>query len=78
MEQNNIAPFRVDEITVIRGNPYPKVSGRLRLSHENNETLSITTQIIKYDENIAVVRAECTTSKGIFTGIGMASIDRDK
>ena len=70
--------FREDELSMIRGNPYPKIAGRLRLVHEQNETLSITTDIIKYDDNIAVVRAECTTVKGIFCGLGMASLERDR
>ena len=44
----------------------PKIGGRLRLAHEENDQLSITTEIIKYDENLAVVRAITTTSKGSF------------
>lgn len=56
---------------------YPKVGGRLRLAHEDNEQMSITTEIVRYDENIAVVRAVTTTSKGSFPGIGMASAERD-
>jgi len=56
---------------------YPKIGGRLRLAHEDNDNLSITTEIIKYDENIAVVRAVSTTTKGSFPGIGMSSMERD-
>ena len=56
---------------------YPKIGGRLRLAHEDNDNLSITTEIIKYDENIAVVRAVSTTTKGSFPGIGMSSTERD-
>ena len=79
MEQSNTnTQFRQDEITVIRGNVYPKVAGRLRLAHEQNENLSISTEVIRYDENIAVVKATCTTSKGTFSGIGMASMERDR
>ncbi len=44
--------------------------GRLRLAHEENDQLSITTEIIKYDENLAVVRAVTTTMKGNFPGLG--------
>jgi len=72
------AQFREDEITIIRNNVYPKVAGRLRLAHEQNDTLSISTEVVRYDESIAVVRATCSTSKGAFNGIGMASIDRDR
>jgi hypothetical protein len=70
--------FREDEITIIRDNIFPKVAGRLRLAHEQNDSLSISTEVIRYDESIAVVRATCTTSKGTFSGIGMASMDRDR
>ncbi len=78
MEQKNNSQFREDEISVIRGNPYPKVAGRLRLAHEHNEKLSITTEIVRYDDRLAVVKAECTTFKGVFCGIGMASVERDE
>ena len=77
MEQN-LSQFRDDEISVIRGNPYPKIAGRLRLVHEQNETLSITTDIVRYDDSVAVVKAECTTMKGSFCGLGMASLERDR
>jgi len=80
--------FREDEIAFIKHfdkqrqewivNPHPKVGGRLRLAHEGNETLSIETEIIKYDGTTAVVASVCTTAKGSFKGFGMASVDRDK
>ncbi len=59
-------------------NIFPKIGGRLRLAHEENDQLSITTEIIKYDENLAVVKAVTATMKGNFPGLGMASIDRDQ
>jgi hypothetical protein len=85
--QTNGNQFRDDEIVIMAHwdkkeekwvkSIYPKVGGRLRLAHEANEQMSITTEIIRYDENIAVVVAVCTTSKGSFPGIGMASAQRD-
>jgi hypothetical protein len=79
--------FRDDEIANIRRwdkerneytySPFPKIAGRLRLAHEANETLSIETEIIRYDEKVAVVVAVSKTSKGNFKGIGMASVERD-
>jgi hypothetical protein len=45
-------------------NIFSKIGRRLRLAHEENEQLSITTEIIKYDENLAVVRAITTTMMG--------------
>jgi hypothetical protein len=56
---------------------YPKVGGRLRLAHELNGTLDISTEIIQYDGNVAVVKALCSTDKGSYTGISMASLERD-
>jgi hypothetical protein len=58
-------------------NIFPKIGGRLRLAHEENEQLSISTEIVRYDENLAVVRAITTTMKGSFPGFGMASVERD-
>jgi hypothetical protein len=84
--QTNGNQFRDDEIVILTenrdGKPvksiHPKIGGRLRLAHEDNEQLSISTEIIKYDENLAVVRATSTTMKGSFPGYGMASVDRDR
>jgi hypothetical protein len=85
--QTNNNQFRDDEIVIMTHwdkkeekwvkSIFPKVGGRLRLAHEDNEQMSITTEIVRYDENIAVVRAVTTTSKGCFPGIGMASAERD-
>lgn len=60
-----------------RESEYPKVGGRLRLAHELNGSMDINTEIIKYDGNIAVVKACCSTDKGSYAGIGMASLERD-
>lgn len=87
--QNNITQqFRKDEIAYIRRwdkerneyitNPYPKVGGRLRMAHEGNDALSIETEIVRYDEQVAVVSANVTTTTGCFKGIGMASLQRDE
>ena len=43
--------------------PYPKISGRLRIAHEQHDHLSITTQIISYDGSVAVVSAITTTER---------------
>ena len=83
---NNL--FREDEIVIMShvdkrtgevvSRPYPKVGGRLRLAHEENGNLSISSEIIRYEENVAVVKARATTSKGTFNGLGMASLERDQ
>lgn len=77
--------FRDDEILVLdqlRNGEwvkcvFPKIGGRLRLAHEENEQLSISTEIVRYDEVIAVVKAVTSTMKGSFPGFGMASVERD-
>jgi len=79
--------FREDEIVILTHwdkreqawvkSIHPKIAGRLRLAHEDNEHLSITSEIVKYDGNIAVVKVVSTTAKGSFPGLGMASVDRD-
>jgi hypothetical protein len=86
-EKNN-NQFREEEIVIMSHvdkrtgevvtRPYPKVGGRLRLAHEENGNLSISTEIIRYEENVAVVRALATTKKGYFNGLGMASLERDQ
>jgi len=72
--QTNGNQSRKDEIIILDQlrdgksvkNIFPKIGGRLRLAHEENDQLSITTEIIKYDKNLAVVRAITTTMKGNF------------
>jgi len=87
-ESKNNNLFRDDEIVMmsrvekktgeIVTLPYPKIGGRLRLAHEENGSLNISTEIIRYEENVAVVRALATTKKGYFNGLGMASLERDQ
>jgi hypothetical protein len=85
MANNNGNQFRDDEIIILEQlwdgkmvkNIFPKIGGRLRLAHEENDQLSITTEIIKYDENLAVVKAVTSTMKGNSPGFGMASVERD-
>ena len=82
---NNGNQFRDDEIIILEQfrdgqlvkSIHPKIGGRLRLAHEQNQQISITTEIIRYDQSVAVVKAVTSTMKGSFPGIGMASIDRD-
>jgi len=58
--------------------PYPKIGGRLRIAHENNDQLSITSKVFSYDGQVAVVVATTTTDKGSYNGVGMASVERDQ
>ena len=56
---------------------YPKVGGRLRLAHADNQTISINTEIVKFEDGLAVVKAEAETQKGTFQSVGSASVERD-
>jgi hypothetical protein len=62
---NNGNQFREDEIVVLTENRdgklvksiHPKIGGRLSLAHEQNQQISITTEIIKGYGNLAVWRS---------------------
>ena len=81
----NANGFREDELISRRvkiGNDwqtkvFPVVGGRLRLAHENNQTLSIQTEIIKLEPDFVIVKATVQTDKGTYTGTGTASAQRD-
>jgi len=81
----NTNGFREDELVsrkVKVGNEwqtrtYPVVGGRLRILHENNDNLSIQTEVIRLDNDFAVVKAAVESRKGKFTGTGTASAQRD-
>ena len=87
-KKTNGTQFREDEIVILTHwdkreqawlkSIHPKIAGRLRLAHEDNEQLSITSEVVNYDGNIAVVKVVSTTAKGDFPGLGMSSIERDK
>lgn len=57
---------------------FPTVGDRLKLQHQDNNQLSIQTEIVEFKHlELAIVRAEVKTSKGLFTGSGVASKDKD-
>jgi len=70
--------FRSDELVKVQGKTYPVVGGRLRLAHDENKALSIETNVVHYTEDTAVVQATVRTEKGNFTGLGNASVKRDR
>jgi hypothetical protein len=57
---------------------FPRVGGRLRLAHEGNGKLSIRTEVVQFDDAVAVVKSTVTTEKGDFCGFGTASAQRDQ
>lgn len=70
--------FKNEELVKVQGKIYPLVGGRLRLAHEDNANLSIRTKVISYDSEVAIVQATVKTEKGLFNGLGNASVKRDK
>jgi len=60
---------------------FPVVGGRLRLFHEDSELepgkSGIVCEIIKYENDVAVIQATVNLNGCLFTGIGMASKSRD-
>jgi hypothetical protein len=56
---------------------FPIIAGRLRILHENNDQLSIQTEIVRLDNDFAVVKATVESKKGRFNGTGTASGQRD-
>ena len=77
--------FRDSEIVVRRTQvngewvetAYVKVGGKLRVLHEQNERVNIDTEIIKLEPDYVVMRASVQTSKGTFTGTGVATARMD-
>ena len=70
--------FKDEELVTIRGRVFPVIGGRLRIVHEDNQKVSIRTELLEYvlDEH-AVARATVETQSGEFTGTGVATKGRD-
>ena len=70
--------FKDEELVTIRGRVFPVIGGRLRIVHEDNQKVSIRTELLEYvlDEH-AVARATVETQSGKFTGTGVATKGRD-
>ena len=85
MSTNGNGQFREDELVsrkVKIGSEwqtriFPIIGGRLRILHENNDSLSIQTEIVRLDNDFAVVKAAVESKKGKFNGTGTASVQRD-
>ena len=70
--------FKNEELVKVQGRMFPVVGGRLRLAHEDNANLSIETKVISYDTEVAIIHAMVKTEKGVFNGLGNASVKRDR
>ena len=73
-----LSNFKSEELVKVQGKTYPVVGGRLRLAHDENKSLTIDTNIVHYGDDYAVVQAHVKTEKGSFTGLGNASVKRDR
>lgn len=77
--------FREDEIVTrkvkINGEwqtkTFPVVGGRLRLAHEQNDNLSLQTEMVNWDGQYAVFKCCAVTGKGQYIGYGTANSQRD-
>src|SRR5271157_5006009 len=56
---------------------FPVVGGRLRLAHEQNESLSLQTELVNWDGEYAVFKCCAVTGKGQYIGYGTANSQRD-
>jgi hypothetical protein len=85
MSGNGSRQFRDDEVVVRRSktngewvqNRYVKIGGKLRVLHQENDQVSIVTEILRLEADYVVCRATVTTAKGTFTGIGVATLNMD-
>jgi len=73
--------FRDEELITRKVNGqtrvFPVVGGRLRLAHEENEALSLQTEMLSWDGQYAVFKCCAVTGKGHFIGYGTANAQRD-
>jgi hypothetical protein len=56
---------------------FPVVGGRLRLAHEENQTMNLQTEMVSWDGQYAVFKCSAVTNKGQFVGYGTANNQRD-
>ncbi len=56
---------------------FPVVGGRLRLAHEQNDSLSLQTEMVNWDGDYAVFKCCAVTGKGQYIGYGTANSQRD-
>jgi hypothetical protein len=56
---------------------FPVVGGRLRLAHEENQSLNLQTEMVNFDGQFAIFKCCAVTNKGQFVGYGTANSQRD-
>lgn len=66
--------FREDELVT---REFPVVGGRLRLAHEENQSLDLQTEMVNRDGQYAIFKCCAVTGKGKYVGYGTANSQRD-
>lgn len=70
--------FRPDELITKNNKSYPVVGARLRVAHEENKHLDISTELVSFETmDQAIVKAITKTEKGVFNAFGVASASKD-
>ncbi|MBF0245986.1 MAG: hypothetical protein HQL31_12075 [Planctomycetes bacterium] len=75
--------FRQDEMVEKRNKDgsttrYPVVGGRLRVAHDENEKISVLTELVQFTPmEQAAMKATITTDRGSFSAYGAASASKD-
>jgi hypothetical protein len=85
MSTNGNGQFREDELVSRKvkvgqewqTRVFPIIGGRLRILHENNDSLSIQTEIVRLSNDFVVVKAVIESQRGKFNGTGTSSAQRD-
>lgn len=70
--------FHKDELITKNGKSYPVVGARLRVAHEENDSLEIITDIVSFEVmDQTVVKASVKIEKDVFSAYGVASTSKD-
>jgi hypothetical protein len=75
--ENELASRRVKVNGEWQTRIFPVVGGRLRLAHEENQSLHLQTEMVSWDGQFAVFKCCAVTNKGQFVGYGTANSQRD-
>jgi hypothetical protein len=71
--------FKPEELVTKAGKRYPVVGGRLRVAHEDNDEIGISTELVSFEPCVqAIVKATVATHKGQFMAHGAATVSRDE
>jgi len=73
-----VCHFRKEELVEYDGKVFPLVGGKLRIAHEENNKLLITSEVITFTVlEQAVVKTTLEVDKGVFSAYGSSSCIKD-